>query len=37
MNVGLDEKDYLATLRGLWDKARPKGGTSIPIVLLPSE
>ncbi|MCA1500442.1 AMP-binding protein [Bradyrhizobium sp. NBAIM14] len=25
MNTGLDENDYLATLRGLWDKAWPKG------------
>ncbi|MCA1512608.1 AMP-binding protein [Bradyrhizobium sp. NBAIM01] len=24
MNTGLDENDYLATLRGLWDKAWPK-------------
>src|SRR3569832_1582027 len=25
MSAGLNEQDYLATLRGLWDKARPKG------------
>ncbi|MCA1364875.1 AMP-binding protein [Bradyrhizobium sp. IC3069] len=25
MNTGLDENDYLATLRGLWDKAWPTG------------
>ncbi|MCJ9735879.1 AMP-binding protein, partial [Bradyrhizobium sp. PRIMUS42] len=25
MSAGLNEQDYLATLRGLWDKAWPKG------------
>ncbi len=33
MNVGLDEKDYLATLRGLWDKAWPRGMPRSPNYL----
>jgi fatty-acyl-CoA synthase len=33
MNAGLNESDYLATLRGLWDKAWPQGLPRAPTYL----
>ena len=33
MSAGLNEKNYLATLRSLWDKAWPKGMPRSPSYL----